>query len=82
MYLHVPKEKRTNLDPSRKKGIFLAYSDESKAYQIYFTRFKKIETRKDVTFNEVQLTTSQNNSTLKMLKNLKFPEPKMSLWKK
>ena len=27
VFIHVPKEKRTKLDPSRKKGIFVGYSD-------------------------------------------------------
>ena len=53
MYIHVPKEKRTKLDPSGKKGIFVGYIDESKTYQIYFPRFKKIEIIRDVTFDEV-----------------------------
>ena len=26
VYLHVPKEKRSKLDPSRKKGIFVGYN--------------------------------------------------------
>ena len=26
MYIHIPKEKRTKLDPSVKKGIFVGYS--------------------------------------------------------
>ena len=26
VYIHIPKEKRTKLDPSRKKGIFVGYS--------------------------------------------------------
>ena len=26
MYIHLPKEKRIELDPSRKKGIFVGYS--------------------------------------------------------
>ena len=34
VYIHIPKEKRTKLDPSRKKGIFLGYSKSSKAYRI------------------------------------------------
>ena len=25
VYVHIPKEKRTKLDPSRKKGIFVGY---------------------------------------------------------
>ena len=52
MYIHIPKEKRTKLDPSGKKGIFVGYSESSKAYRIYFPRFKNIEISKDVTFEE------------------------------
>ena len=36
MYIHVPKEKGTKLDPSGNKGIFVGYSESSKAYRIYF----------------------------------------------
>ena len=36
VYIHIPKEKRTKLDPSGKKGIFVGYNDTSKAYQINF----------------------------------------------
>ena len=32
VYLHVPKEKRAKLEPSGEKGIFVGYSDCSKAY--------------------------------------------------
>ena len=32
VYIHIPKEKRTKPDPSRRKGIFVGYSDTSKAY--------------------------------------------------
>ena len=34
VYIHVLKEKRTKLDPSGKKGIFMGYSESSKAYRI------------------------------------------------
>ena len=34
VYIHIPKEKRTKLDPSGKKGIFVGYSESSKAYRI------------------------------------------------
>ena len=27
VYIHIPKEKRTKLDPSGKKGIFVGYSE-------------------------------------------------------
>ena len=34
VYFHVPKEKRSKLDASGKKGTFLGYSETSKAYRI------------------------------------------------
>ena len=34
VYIHIPKEKTTKLDPSGKKGIFVGYSESSKAYRI------------------------------------------------
>ena len=52
MYIHIPKEKRTKLDPSGRTGRFVGYSESSKAYRIYFLRFKKIEISRDVTFDE------------------------------
>ena len=35
VYIHIPKEKKTKLDPSGRKGIFVGYSESSKAYRIY-----------------------------------------------
>ena len=52
LYIHIPKEKRTKLDPSRKKCIFVGYFESSKAYRIYFPEFKKIDISRDVTFDE------------------------------
>ena len=52
IYIHIPKEKRTKLDPSGKKGIFVGYSESSKAYIIYFPGYKKIDISRDVTFDE------------------------------
>src|SRR5713226_2249549 len=40
------------LDPSGKKGIFVGYSESSKAYRIYFPGYKKIDISRDVTFDE------------------------------
>jgi hypothetical protein len=48
----VPKEKRTKLEPSRKKGTFVGYNDTSKAYRIYIPRQRQIEVSQDVTFDE------------------------------
>ena len=52
MYIHIPKEKRTKLNPSGRKGIFVGYSDTSKAYRIYFPGFKMIGISRDITFDE------------------------------
>ena len=34
VYIHIPKEKRTKLDPSGRKGIFVGYNETSKEYRI------------------------------------------------
>jgi hypothetical protein len=52
VYSHIPKDKRNKLEPSGKKGIFVGYSDSSKAYRIYIPEQHKIEVSRDVTFNE------------------------------
>jgi hypothetical protein len=50
--IHIPKEKRTKLEPSSKKGTFVGYSETSKAYRIYILAKKFIEVSRDVTFHE------------------------------
>ena len=52
VYIHILIEKRTKLDPSGGKAIFVGYSESSKAYRIYFLGFKKIIISRDVTFDE------------------------------
>jgi hypothetical protein len=52
VYSHIPKDKRNKLEPSGKKGIFVRYSDSSKAYRIYIPELHKIEVNRDVTFSE------------------------------
>jgi hypothetical protein len=52
VYLHVPKEKRSKLEPSGRKGTFVGYSESSKAYRIYIPGQRQIEVRRDVTFEE------------------------------
>ena len=52
MYIHIPKDKRTKLDPSGRKGIFVGYSESSKAYRIYFLGSKKIDISRDITVDE------------------------------
>ena len=43
VYIHVPKEKRSNLEPSGKNKIFVGYSETSKAYLIYIPIKRQIE---------------------------------------
>jgi hypothetical protein len=52
VYSHIPKDKRNKLEPSGKKGIFVGYSDSSKAYRIYIPEQHKIEVSRDVMFNK------------------------------
>ena len=52
IYIHVPREKRTKLDPVGKQGIFVSYSESAKAYRIYIPDQRKMELSRDVTFEE------------------------------
>ena len=52
IYLHVLKEKRFKLEPSRRKGTFVGYNESSKSYQIYIPGQRQIEISRDVTFEE------------------------------
>jgi hypothetical protein len=52
VFVHIPKEKRTKLDPSGKKGIFVGYCEVSKAFKIYIPGYHHIEINRDVTFDE------------------------------
>ena len=52
IYTHVPKKKRTKLEPSRKNGNFVRYNDTLKAYMIYILRQRQIQVTHNVTFDE------------------------------
>jgi hypothetical protein len=52
VFVHILKERRTNLDPSRKKGIFVGYCGVSKAFRIYISGYHHIEINIAVTFDE------------------------------
>ena len=52
VYVHILKDKRTMLDYSGKKGIFVGYHEVSKAFKIYILGFHHIEISRDVTFDE------------------------------
>jgi hypothetical protein len=50
--IHIPKEKRNKLEPSRKKGIFVGYCKVSRALRIYIPGHCHIGISRDVTFDE------------------------------
>jgi hypothetical protein len=52
VFVHIPKEKRTKMDPSGKKGIFVGYYEVSKAFEVYILGYHHIEINRDVTFDE------------------------------
>ena len=51
-YSHVPSEKRTKLDPTEEKDIFVGYSETSKAFYIYIPSLRKTVVRRDVRFED------------------------------
>ena len=53
-YSHVPSEKRTKLEPTAEKGIFVGYDETSKAFRIYLPSQRKVVVRRDVKFEEEQ----------------------------
>jgi hypothetical protein len=51
-YSYVPSEKRTKLEPMVERGIFVGYSETSKAFRIYLPSLRKTVLRRDVRFEE------------------------------
>jgi transposase InsO family protein len=52
VYFHVPKEKRSKLEPAGRKGTFVGYSESSTTYRIYIPSQRQIEISRDVIFEE------------------------------
>jgi hypothetical protein len=52
LHFHVPKEKRSKLDLSGRKGTFVGYNESLKEYHIYIPGKRQIEVRRDVIFEE------------------------------
>jgi hypothetical protein len=52
VYIHVPMEKRTKLDPSMQKGICVWYNKTSKDYRMFILAQQKIVVSKYVKFKE------------------------------
>jgi hypothetical protein len=51
-YSHVPSEKRKKLEPMTERGIFVGYSETSKAFYSYLPSLRKTVLRRDVRFEE------------------------------
>jgi hypothetical protein len=52
IFIHILKEKRSKMEPSGKKGIFVGYCEVSKAFKIYIPGHRHIEINRDMTFDE------------------------------
>lgn len=51
-YVHVPEAKRDKLDRRADVGVFIGYSNRSKAYRVYLPEAKKVCVSRDVKFEE------------------------------
>jgi hypothetical protein len=51
-FSYVPSEKRTKLEPTTERGIFVGYNETSKAFRIYLPSSRKTVLRRDVKFEE------------------------------
>jgi hypothetical protein len=54
VFVHISKEKRTKMDPSGKKGIFVEYCEVSKVFRIYIPHYHHSEINRDVTSDEYE----------------------------
>jgi hypothetical protein len=52
VYCHVPLESMKKLEPTTVKGIFVGYSETSKAYRVYVPTLRRTVIRRDVRFEE------------------------------
>ena len=74
-YVHILKEKRTKLDPSGNKGIFIGYCEVYKTFRIYISKFHHIEISRDVTFDEeTALKRSEGVILKKYMRRMYLPE--------
>ena len=51
-YFHVPSEKRTKLEATGERSIFVGYDKTSKAFHIYLPTQRKVVVRREVRFEE------------------------------
>jgi hypothetical protein len=53
VYVHVPDEKRSKLDPKPEKCIFIRYSLEQNGYKCFSPLIQKLQVSRDVMFDEM-----------------------------
>ena len=51
-FSHVPSEKRTKLEPTIERGIFMGYDETLKALRIYLPAMRNVVVRREVIFEE------------------------------
>jgi hypothetical protein len=51
-FYHVPKEKRTKMEPTTEKGLLVGYSEISKAYRLYIPALRRVVVWRDAKFEE------------------------------
>ena len=54
-FVHIPVQLRRKLDPKAQQGIFVGYSEESKAFRVWVPKQSRVITTRDVTFDEAQI---------------------------
>ena len=63
-YSHIPKDERQKLDPKTRKCIFLGYPSNRKGYRLYDQDAQKVIYSRDVTFNELSISSEAEKESL------------------
>ena len=62
-FVHIPAPLRRKLDPKAQQGIFIGYSDESKAFRVWLPEQSRVITSRDVTFDEEKIVKYTANTS-------------------
>jgi hypothetical protein len=76
IYIHVLVEKRTKLEPSSRKGLFVGYSETSKAYKVYIPEQRKTVVSRDVKFEE-DFASKKSHEPIPVTENEEQEAPKV-----
>jgi hypothetical protein len=68
VYVHVSVEKRTKLEPSNQKGLFVGYNETSKACKVYIPEQRKAVLSKDAKIEE-DFSCRKSNEPIPMTKD-------------